>query len=299
MKALDHRPWIALLCMGGGLVAAAGTLQPASSDQAGGGSRQTARYTLDDAVGGWSHLAEADAGTWIKPDFCGSLVDPVGLEVVSPAPSLGEGQALQLASVLRCDDDSRLGNGFTTHWQVVTGPLLGSGDGWVTGQPVYRDSNAIAQASSAGLSAQTTLLIRNTHLDNYGLYAGDLVDDAWQVQYFGLDNPLALAGADPDQDGADNLYEFTTDTNPGLDTDTFALAIQRQTNLVQVGLGPLATGRTYRVQRATNLFASAWSGVTNIVADSPEWVHYLADTQSEDQVNFYRVAVDHDWRATP
>lgn len=321
MKARIHPVWLAVLCAGGGLCANAGMVQPNSTTQAGGGSRETPRYTLDDAVGGWAQLSASASGNWVKPDFCGALVDPVQLEVISPAPSIGEGQTFQLASRLRCDDGSLLSEGFTTDWQVEAGPLLESGDGWVTGQPVYRHSNAIARATSAGLSGQTTLQVLNTHLDNFGLYAGDQVDDAWQVNNFGLDNPLALGPADPDHDGTDNLYEFTTDTNPNLGTDTFALDIfaegttyydvdpENPTNIcevvhmcdeaIKIGLGPLATGRTYRVERADELMGSAWSGVTNIVVANAESFRYLSSTQSETKTTFYRVIIDHPWRATP
>ncbi len=321
MKMRIHPVWLAVLCASGGLCATAGMVQPHSTAQAGGGSRETSRYTLDDAVGGWAQISEAGSGSWVKPDFCGALVDPVQLEVTSPAPSIGEGQALQLASRLRCDDGSLLGDGFTTDWLVESGPLSESGDGWVTGQPVYRHSNAIARASSAGLSGQTTLLVLNNHLDNYGLYAGDHVDDAWQVQHFGLDNPNGLRAADPDGDGSDNYYEFTAGTDPGLASDSFALTIHAEGTIyyevdpenptnssevvhmsdeaVQIGLGPLSTGRTYHVERANALLGSAWTPVTNVVVASAESALYLSYTQAETEVTFYRVIIDHPWRATP
>lgn len=271
----------------------------ASTQLSAGNSRQTARYQLDDAVGGWGQRGDVASTAWVKPDFCGSLVDITSLEVTSPAGQLGEGQSVQLASRLRCDDESILANGFSTAWQIASGPLSSSGEGWVTGQPVYRNSNAVVQATSAGRVGQTTLLVLNTHLDNYGLYASDGIDDAWQTTYFGLENPLGLRGADPDQDGADNYYEFTSGTQPDLVSDAFELSILRQTNLVRLGLGPLATGRTYRVERATNIRSTEWSGVTNITANSPELVYFLSDTQSVDRINFYRVSIEYPWRATP
>lgn len=39
-----------------------------------------------------------------------------------------------------------------------------------------------------------------------------LLDDAWQNQYFGLDNPLAAPTADPD--GETNSFEFTAGLIP-------------------------------------------------------------------------------------
>ena len=42
----------------------------------------------------------------------------------------------------------------------------------------------------------------------------DGIDDRWQVDYFGQNNPQALAGANPDGDGLNNLGEWGFGLNP-------------------------------------------------------------------------------------
>ena len=291
--------WVVLALAGVWLEVACEASQPAALDLAGGSSRQTARYTLDDAIGGWTLDSESGTGTWVKPDFCGSLVDPKALEITSPVTQLGEGQSVQLASRIRCDDGSYWSDGVTAAWAVVSGPLLHTGGGWVNAQPVYRSSNALVSASGAGLTGEASLLVLNTHLDNFGFYATDGVDDDWQVHYFGLDNPDGGRGADPDHDGQDNYYEFTAGTRPDSDSDAFELDLRRLAGAIQVGFGPMTTGRTYRVERVTNLVTEVWAGVTNLQPVAPETMVYLTDTQMVDNLQFYRVQIDHPWRATP
>lgn len=300
MRLRFYQPWYVFLALTGVWPAAAGTdIRPAASDLTGGGSRATARYTLDDALGGWAQTGEAGSDTWVKPDFAGSLVDPRDLEIIRPVTQLGEGQSVQLASRIRCDDGSYWSEGVTAEWSVVSGPLLHSGAGWVAAQPVYRSSNALVIASGAGLTGQAGLLVLNTHLDNFGSYATDGVDDEWQVHYFGLDNPDGSRGADPDFDGQDNYYEFTAGTRPDAGSDAFELDLRRLANTINVGFGPLTTGRTYRVERGTNLVAGGWAGVTNISPVAPEAMVYLTDTQAVDRLQVYRVQIDYPWRATP
>ena len=60
-----------------------------------------------------------------------------------------------------------------------------------------------------------------------GPYAADGIDDAWQVQYFGVNNPQAAdPNADPDGDGRKNLQEWIEGTVPTDATSRFAVRIQ-------------------------------------------------------------------------
>jgi hypothetical protein len=71
--------------------------------------------------------------------------------------------------------------------------------------------------------------------DNYGLYAGDLLPDSWQVAWFGEDNLDGAADSDPDGDDMINRTEYVADTDP---TDGGSLLIvtnlARQANEVRV-----------------------------------------------------------------
>lgn len=285
------------MALAGGLQARA--IQPVSTQVSCGNSRQTALYRLDDSVGGWTLTTGSGTGDWIKPDFSGSLVEAVQLEVTSPTPQIDEGESVQLASRVQADDGSFLAGGITSTWMVLGGPLSSSSDGWVTAQPVYQSSNAFVEAYGGGLSGQAVLLVRNSQLDNFGRYGADGVDDTWQVRYFGLDNPDGAPGADPDHDQQDNYHEFTAGTRPDLESEVFALDINRAADLVEIGFGPMVTGRIYRVERDTDLTATEWEGVTNLVPSTPGSFVYLSDPSSIEHVRFYRVRIDYPWRATP
>ena len=67
---------------------------------------------------------------------------------------------------------------------------------------------ATVQGAFAGFTGTLGLFIFNTGIDDFAFYAGDGLDDAWQVQYFGINNPNGLSGADPDGDGQTNYFEY-------------------------------------------------------------------------------------------
>jgi hypothetical protein len=230
------------------------------------------------------------AGTW---------VDPKSIEVRSAVNSLPEGNSVQLKAIVRCDDDSYLANGYAVHWLAASGPIVGSGGGWFTAQPVYRDTQAIAQATVFSLSGQRTLTILNSDPDNFGIYAGDDIDDAWQVAHFGLSNSWGLAGADFDGDGGDNYYEFTAGTDPLSASDFFSLKTIKRSAGVDVGIGPLSTNRTYTVERAHQLTAGSWAGFTNIALAAPTSLVVIANADSGTNTAFYRVAIYYPWRDAP
>jgi len=62
----------------------------------------------------------------------------------------------------------------------------------------------------------------NVGNDDFGSYAGDGLDDAWQVSYFGSDNPNAAPGADPDGDFMSNRGEYIAGTIPTNATSHFS-----------------------------------------------------------------------------
>ena len=69
-------------------------------------------------------------------------------------------------------------------------------------------SPATASASLSGVTGSLDLTVINLLADNFGSYAGDGIDDDWQVSFFGLDNPNAAPNVDFDGDEQDNLFEF-------------------------------------------------------------------------------------------
>ena len=110
-------------------------------------------------------------------------------------------------------------------WSVASGPLTGiSASGLATAGIVYQDTAATAQGSYLGDTGTLALTVRNVNTDDFGMYAADGIDDAWQVQYFGLNNPNAAPNVDFDHTGQTNLFKYIAGLNP-LDGSRFTLSI--------------------------------------------------------------------------
>jgi hypothetical protein len=115
--------------------------------------------------------------------------------------------------------------------------------------------------------------------------------DWWELKYFGV-----LTGtdpnADPDHDGASNLFEYLTGTNPTNANSYFHI----------VGLTPgsptkifvtCEPGKFYTLQRADDL-ALGWTVVSNQTRISPAAEGILEmDDYFSDTGGFYRVRLEH------
>ncbi len=119
---------------------------------------------------------------------------------------------------------------------------------------------------------------------------GNGLPDWWELKYFGVltgTNP----GGDPDHDGASNLYEYLTGTNPTNAVSYFHITrvVSAATNRVFVYCAP---PYFYTLQRSTNL-PSGWMNVTNQIRISPssEGILEMDDFSSGDWV-FYRVVME-------
>ena len=279
-------------------VAWAGQRIAHSAVNVGGAECESAHFEVESNLGGWGDVAESGPGTWIKPDFVGTLYDPVSVEVSAPSTNLSESQSVQLSARFLCDDDSIVDCGGDESWTIESGPLNSSGGGWVTAQPVYRNSNAMARASCHGLSGRCMLTVRDVNPDDYGLYAGDNIADGWQVNYFGEASPDGAANADYDGDGADNYFEFTSGTDPRSPSHFFHWQQIRRAGAVQLGLGPVDTNRVYHIERSSRIAGGMWLPVTNITMAAPAASYAVLDGEAGTNA-FYRVAVHYDWRNIP
>ncbi len=110
-----------------------------------------------------------------------------------------------------------------------------------------------------------------------GPYAADGIDDAWQVQHFGANNPQAAdPNADPDGDGRTNLQEYLAGTVPTDAASRFSMQVQPvpggQPGQMQIVFSPRLADRTYVVEYA-EMPASAggavlWETLTGAVSDN-------------------------------
>ena len=147
---------------------------------------------------------------------------------------------------------------FATEPSVAAGPLARiDANGLATAGLVFQNTAATAQGSFAGNVATIALTVANVSLDNFGAYAGDGIDDAWQVQYFGPP-PNANAGPNVDFDGTGqtNLFKYTAGLNPLDPNSRFTLALQpvaAQPGRKNVVFSPRFTDRTYTVKSTSDL----------------------------------------------
>ena len=125
--------------------------------------------------------------------------------------------------------------------------------------PPFQNTPATVQGVIEGNTSALPLSALNVNPDNFGSYAGDGLDDAWQNQYFGLNNPNAAPNVDFDGTGETNLFKYIAGLNPFDSTSRFTLTLASvsgllaQRNLVFMLLAP---GRTYTVTYETDLTAA-------------------------------------------
>jgi hypothetical protein len=120
----------------------------------------------------------------------------------------------------------------------------------------------------------------------------DGMPDAWQSTYFGSSaSSNAMAGADPDHDGMDNLSEYLSGTIPTNDASALrimAFSVQGAGPTVQL-LVPSVLQRYYQVQRTADLLNPEWMGCTNAVFGTGGALMLHGPLDTNDPGMFYRV----------
>ncbi|MBS0657491.1 MAG: hypothetical protein JSR82_04495 [Verrucomicrobia bacterium] len=264
-----------------------------------GGGRRTSGgvYTNDATIGGLAGLSTVTTpALTAKHGYAGQLFDVASLSLAVANANVNETANRQVNATAVLDDGSTLtlGNSAFT-WSIVTGPLSAiSSAGLATAGVVYQDTSASVQATYAGVAQQLTLNVVNSNLDNFGTYAGDGIDDAWQVQYFGLNNPQAGPTVDVDGDGQNNLFEYTAGTVPNQAGSRFALrdeAVPGQPTQKRIIFSPRLTDRTYVVQFATDLALGNWQTLTNLTTSDNGQERTVTDLGATGAKRFYRVQV--------
>jgi hypothetical protein len=181
-------------------------------------------------------------------------------------------------------------------WSVASGPLTGiSASGLATAGAVYQNSAATAQGIYLGNTGTLALTVLNVNLDNFGAYAGDAIDDAWQVQYFGQP-PNANAGplVDPDGDGQTNAFEYTAGLNPTDATSVFRLrleAVPAQPGQKRVIFSPRLTDRTYVVKAKPSLLTGTFTALGSSSFTDNAQERTVTDLNASGATKFYQVEI--------
>jgi hypothetical protein len=267
------------------------------SNDSGGQRAVSTSYTNDGSAGLIAGLATVSTpAETAKAGYIGQLYEITSLAVTASSASVNETATRQLAAWQVLDDASHLAvSAASVGWSVVTGPLTGiSAAGLATAGPVYQNTPATVQGSYASLSGLFDLTVLNVLPDNFGSYAGDGLDDSWQNQYFGLNNPDAGPLSDPDSDGQNNQFEFTAGLVPTDPASRFLLRIEPvavEPGQKRLVFSPRFDGRTYNILTSTTLATDSWSALTGgIVSDNGD-ARTVTDPNASESRKFYRVQV--------
>lgn len=267
---------------------------------AGGGHVSSARYVIDSTLGEIGGPATASrAPITSGHGFASSLTEVTNLAVSAFPSTLNEGAAGQLTATARLDDGTFADVTATgARWSVLGGPLRPNpANGLVQASNVFQNTLASVQASYLNTSATLGLQVLNVTTDDFGSYAGDGLDDAWQVQFFSLNNTNAGPARDPDGDGQNNRFEFVAGTTPTDAASRFNLGIASvagQPTRRNIRFNPRFTTRSYQVEYRTNLASGSFAPLTGTLTNDAGQQRTVTDLNATNRARYYRVQITFD-----
>jgi hypothetical protein len=269
------------------------SITAASLDPAGGRST-TAAYRHDSNLGATASQTASTVAYQGAAGFSSMLRDAVGFQILPG--SVAEAAATQLSLRQVLDDGTQTSvSAAAATWGLTSGPASVNTTGLLTTQNVAAATDATLQITFSGFTAPGTVTVQNSIPDNFGPYASDGLDDGWQVQYFGANNPLAAPNLDPDGDGHTNLFEFTAGLVPTSGTSRFTIileAVPSQPGQKRLVFQPAVNGRTFTLQKSTTLAPGSWVTVSGASVSGNNGSQILTDTAAADPRSFYRVQIN-------
>lgn len=260
------------------------------------GGTITAEISVSDGIaGGVSNVT--GGGVQTKGNFTGQLYDPVSLDVTGTPSSVNETAATQLSASAVMDDATTLAlDPNDIAWSVMAGPFSGvTAGGLATSTNIYQ--NEIGQLRGIWQTLQDieNISVLNVGDDDFGSYAGDGLDDAWQVNFFGLDNPDAGPGEDPDGDQQDNQLENLAGVDPTDASSSFDVRIELVTGQPthrRVVFTPFFIDRTYRMLWSPDLAtAFAILGGTTSENTGDGGTGKITDINAVEVRKFYQIEI--------
>ena len=269
----------------------------AESNDIGGVHTTSVNYSNDASIGGVVGVSTvASPAETAKNGYIGQLYEVVGVVVSASSTSINEGTTLQLGASQLLDDSTFLTlSANAPAWSVITGPVASiNTSGLATAAMVYQNTPATVSAAYNGFTGTQNLTVVNVNNDDYGSYAEDGIDDAWQVQYFGANNPKAAPNVDADGTGQTNLFKYMAGLNPIDPTSRFIVTIQPvsgQPGQKQIIFTPTATGRTYTVVSKASLIDSNWVALTGTTQSDSGQQRTVTDLSASSPRKFYQVQI--------
>jgi hypothetical protein len=263
---------------------------------AGGNHATSANYSSDASAATIAGLSTASPPETLKQGYIAQLFEITGLTLSAQSNPVNEGATDQLGASQTLDDATLLTVSPTSvAWSVLNGPLTGiNSSGLATAGTVYQDTLATAHGIF-GFTATLPLTVKNVNTDDFGTYAGDGIDDAWQVQYFGLPpNPLAGPNVDADGTGQTNLFKFVAGLDPLNPNSRFVLKIgpvngqPGQKNLI---FSPRLVDRAYTVKAKLSLTSGSYAPLPNSSLSDNGQERTVTDFDGSGAKKYYSVEI--------
>lgn len=270
---------------------------PADTADAGGRRATSAAYTHDGSIGGIAGVGTVAAPVEVaKHGYLGQIYNASSLALSANPTNVNEGATRQLAARALLDDGTTLNLApAAVAWSPASGPILSiSAGGLLTAAEVYEDTSATAQGTWRGLSATLGLRVINSENDNFGTYASDGIDDAWQVQYFGVGNPNAGPGGDPDGDEQSTGYEYYAGSNPTDGSSFFRFRIEQipgQPTRKNLVFSPRVPDRIYAIHYKLDFNSSDWEKLNGFSVSDAGPQRTVTDMHATETNKFYRVEI--------
>lgn len=296
-----------LFCLSVGLAAASGRssgngIYTITTEANTGGGRlkggPSQIYQIDASVDGVIGLATGVPALVLKAGYAGQLYDMTALVVTATPPAVAETTTSQLSGVALLDDSTSLVlSSAAIAWSGSVAPVAAiSNMGVATTSNVYQNTDATLQGIFQGHSDTVLLTVLNTGADDFGSYAADQLDDAWQVLYFGqpplMANPQFAGFGDPDGDGQNNRFEFIVGLNPIVADSRFKVRIEPvagEPGQTRLTFGPLLIGRIYTVQSRSDLGPGPWTNLDSFPGNG-DFEHIFTDSTPA-SLKFYRIDI--------
>ncbi len=268
---------------------------PADTVDSGGCRTTSALYTNDGSAALVAGISTTPDQTVMKSGYVAQLTDVTGITLSAPQSTVVEGTTIQIEAFEVLDDNSlALVAPQSVTWSVLSGPLASvSTSGLATAATVYQDTAATMHASHLSFQASFALTVLNTGTDDYGSYAADGLPDAWQVQYFGANNPNAGPNVDADGTGQNNRFKWIAGLNPidGSRFLTTVLPLPGQPSKMRLSFSPVVAGRTYTVEYNDAPLSGAWHALTGFSQADNGITRTVTDNTATGTHRFYRVAI--------